>query len=278
MTLIRPDVPRVRFASPPLALVLCQVQFEPILRISDPAFIAQFQDAVRTEYPSVGRVGGVELAFGSEGLKAEPTTSGAWSFGSSDGQWQLVLAPEALTLQSPKHESYELLRDRFIAVLRAFVELVEPGARTRLGLRYVNRIAFDDAHSVARWRELVRPELLGLAGTSELAEDDAIRHAFGQVRFVQDESQMFVRYGFMESGMAHHPDVGISETPYFLLDLDHFDVRRMTSIDIEQIAAELDAFHDDIHRVFRWAISAEAAERFGVEELRPVEVAAEVSK
>lgn len=278
MTLIRPDVPRVRFAAPPLALVLAQVQFEPILRISDPSFISQFQDAARVEYPSVGRVGGVELAFGSEGLKAEPTTSGAWSFSSSDGEWQLVLAPEALTLQSQRHESYELLRDRFLAVLRTFVELVEPGARTRLGLRYVNRMAFDDAHSVAKWRELVRPELLGLAGTDELTDDDAIRHAFGQVRFAQAESQMFVRYGFMESGIAHHPHVGISDTPYFLLDLDHFDVRRMPTIEIEQIAAELDAFHDDIHRVFRWAISAEAARRFEVEELRPAEATAEVSR
>jgi uncharacterized protein (TIGR04255 family) len=267
MPLIRPELPRVRFVTPPVALVICQIRFEPILRISDPAFIAPLQEAVRDEFPTVSRVSGIELAFGPEGLKADPTTSGAWSFASVGGDWQLIIEHESLTLQSRKHESYELLRERFTSILSTFVELMSPGARMRLALRYVNRIEFEDALNVSKWRELVRPELLGLAATNELADDGTIKHAFGQVRFAAEESQMIVRYGFMEEGTTTHPEVEPSGTPYFLLDLDHFDIRRFETIDLPEIKDQLDGFHEDIHGVFRWTITEEAARRFGVQEL-----------
>jgi uncharacterized protein (TIGR04255 family) len=257
----------VRFAAPPVALVICQIRFEPILRISDPAFIAPLQEAVREDFPTVSQAGGIELAFGPEGLKADAATSTAWSFSSEDGDWQLIVEHGALTLQSRRHESYELLRDRFLSILSTFVELMDPGSRLRLALRYVNRIEFEDAVSVAKWRELVRPEVLGLAATDELAGDDTIKHAFGQVRFAADESQMIVRYGFMEEGTTTHPEVEPSGGPYFLLDLDHFDIRRLPTIDMEAIRGQLDGFHEDIHGVFRWTITEEAASRFGAQAL-----------
>lgn len=265
MSLVHGTAPRGVFARAPVALVVCQVQFEPILRLGDSTSVAPFQDAIRDRYPEVGRVAGLHLSISEQGLTAQPATDGAaWSFASADGDWQVVLATNALTIQTKQPESYEAVRIRFIALVRTFVELYQPGARTRLGLRYVNKFVFDDASSVGSWRTLVRPEVLGLVATSALFDDEDVSHSFGQTRVAQEASQMIVKYGFLEPGALTHPDVEVTTSPYFVLDLDQFDVRKMPAIDPDAISAELDSYHDDIHRVFRWVLAPPAAERLGL--------------
>jgi uncharacterized protein (TIGR04255 family) len=267
MSLVRGTAPRGVFARAPVALVVCQVQFEPILRLGDASSVAPFQDAIRDRYPVVSRVGGIHLSLGEEGLKAQPAAErGAWAFASPDEDWQIVLAQNALTVQARQPESYEAIRDRFLALVTNFVDLYQPGGRTRLGLRYVNRILFDDATTVATWRTLVRPEVLGLAASGDLFDDEAVRHSFGQTRVAQDESQMIVKYGFLEPGVLTHPDVEAPTSPYLVLDLDQFDVRRMPTLDPTSIHTELDEYHEDIHKVFRWVLTPSALQRLGLDE------------
>jgi uncharacterized protein (TIGR04255 family) len=275
MSLIRVAETRGSFARAPLALVACQINFEPILRLSDPAFVAPFQDGLRANYPIVNRVAGLQLTLGEGGLRADPgEAAGAWAFVSVDGTWQVSLGQSALTIQSKEHGSFEVLRDRFVEVLRVFVETCQPGARLRLGLRYINRFAFDDATSVDEWRTLVRPELLGIAAARELVDAEKVMHSFGQARFAQDESQMVVRYGYLEPGTMTHPEVTPPEGPHFLLDMDQFDVRRVEEIDVESVRDQLDDFHEDIHGLFRWALTDEATNRLGLDQAAEVEVEA----
>jgi uncharacterized protein (TIGR04255 family) len=267
MSLIRVDAARAQFTDAPVALVACQLNFEPIMRLADPTGVAPFQEAIRATYPSASRVAGLQLMLGGAGIQTEPAeASGAWAFASPDQMWQVTLSPDALTIQTKQHESYEDLRERFVESLKHFIELCDPGARVRLGLRYINRLAFEDVTSVEDWRQIVRPELLGLAAAPELADDETVRHAFGQARFAGEESQLVVRHGLLEPGSVTHPDVVPPETRHFVLDLDAFDVRRFDAIEVDDVMAQLDDFHDDIHRLFRWSLTDAGAERFGVME------------
>ena len=163
MSLIRVDAPRGRFGRAPLALVACQVNFEPILKLSEEETVASFQDALREQYPTLSRVAGLQISLGAGGLRTEPGGPSGWAFASADQKWQIALGRDNLTIQSKESVSYEELRDRFLEALRLFVELYQPGARLRLGLRYINRLTFDDVTTIDAWQELVRPELLGLA-------------------------------------------------------------------------------------------------------------------
>jgi uncharacterized protein (TIGR04255 family) len=265
MSLINASAPEGVFARPPIELVVCQVQFEPILRIGDASSVAPFQEAVRDQYPSVNQVAGIQLSFGEEGLTAQPLAQRvAWAFVSQDENWQVVLAQSALTVQAKHPASYETVRERFLSLVRTFVDLYQPGGRTRLGLRYINKITFDDAATVAAWRPLVRPEVLGLAASDELFNDDEVLHSFGQTRVAQDESQMIIKYGFLEPGTLTHPDVAPSTSPYLVIDLDQFDVRRMPTVDPAAIQGELDGYHEDIHCAFRWVLTSAGAERLGL--------------
>jgi uncharacterized protein (TIGR04255 family) len=63
-----------------------------------------------------------------------------------------------------------------------------------------------------------------------------------------------------------HPDVPPPELPHFVLDMDCFDVRRFESIDPKQLRSQLNDFHADIHRLFRWSLTEEGAARFGLGE------------
>jgi uncharacterized protein (TIGR04255 family) len=261
MALIRVEAPGRTFLRAPIALVACQINFEPILRLSEAEFVAPFQEALREQYPTVNRVGGIQFTLGGGGLSAEPADAGGWAFASSDGQWQIGLGRDNLTIQSAEYVSYEQLRDRFLAALRLFVDEYRPGARLRLGLRYINRFVFDEATTVDAWRKLVRAELLGLAGAPEIVNEEDVRQSFGQARIAREDSQMLVSYGFLEAATLTHPAVAAQALPHFLLDMDQFDLRRHDSIDLDRAQGELDEWHDDIHRLFRWALTEEGAAR-----------------
>lgn len=279
MTLIRVQVPQGTFTRPPIALVACQVNFESILGLSEAGFVAPFQEALRSRYPVANRVGVLQINIGGDAsLSTERPESGGWAFSSSDGKWQIGLGRDNLTLQSTDHVvSYDELRDRFLDVVELFVEQFQPGAQLRLGLRYINRLAFDDASTIDTWRRLVRPELLGLAAADELVEQEDVKQSFGQARFARDEDQMLVSYGFLEAGTLTHPAVAPQPLPHFLLDIDQFDVRRHESIDLDETRRVMDGWHDDIHRLFRWALTNEGVERLGpadstTDEGQPTEV------
>jgi uncharacterized protein (TIGR04255 family) len=261
MALIRLEAPPGTFARAPLALVACQIHFEPILRLTEADFVAPFQEAVRDKYPTLSQVAGLQIALAAGGLRAEPADLGAWAFGSVDQRWQITLGRDNLTIQAGQYDSYEDLRERFLEVLRLFVEIYSPGARLRLGLRYINRLAFDDVTTIDGWRELVRPELLGLAGSIGVVDPGDVKHAFGQARLATEESQMVVRHGFLEPGTLTHPDVEPPQLPHFVLDMDHFDMRRFEAINPDDTGEQLDSFHEDILRLFRWALTDKGAAR-----------------
>ena len=262
MPLIKPEVTRALFDRSQLTLVVCQIQFEPILAIGQPNFIAAFQEAIRGEYPGLARVGSVELLVGPDGIGAKPTEASGWAFDSQDGR-TVVLDANSMALEVRSYRTFDDLRKRFADLLTTLLETIKPGERTRLGLRYINQIRFDDASSIGAWRSLVRPELLGLAFSPELATDETIKHTLGQTRLAEEDSQLVARYGFLPAGVVM-PGAPPAETPYFLLDLDEFDVRHFPTIEPEAALQQLDSFHGDIHRAFRWALMPEGAARLGL--------------
>jgi uncharacterized protein (TIGR04255 family) len=266
MPLIRPEAPRAMFERSPLSGVICQVQFAPILGINDAAFIASFQEELRVDYPNLGRVGGVDLTVGPGGIEAKEAEQGGWLFSAADGAWAAVLAPNSLSLRAEQYTRYEELRERFLHVLDRCIEYFKPATRTRLGLRYINRLAFDDVTTVGAWRRLVKPELLGIVASADVADDAVISHSLGQTRFAQEESQLLARYGYLPSPVVVTDGV-MPESPsgpHFLLDFDHFDVRTFPSLELDAIAEQLDGFHEEIHRLFRWSLTEEGAERLGI--------------
>ena len=69
MPLIRPTFERVQLSDPPLQLVVAQVQFQPVLGIADPKFVAPFQQAIAKAFPRLTRTSSLELSVGPAGVE-----------------------------------------------------------------------------------------------------------------------------------------------------------------------------------------------------------------
>ena len=261
MALINPPAARTFFRAPPLTLVVCQLQYDHILAINDVKYVGPFQEFLRPTYPQVSRVGAIDVVLTSGGVEAKQGPADGWSFAQADGTKSVIVSANALTLEVREYTRWEEVRDSFLAVLKGFIEHVNPGGRTRLGLRYVNRLRFDDISHAHEWTKIVRPELLGLASSAEIAADEAITHSLGQTRFAEEASQLFARYGFLEAGVAPTAGDPPPEEPHFLLDFDHFDARRFPTVDPTAIQAQLEEFHEAIHRLFRWCLTDEGFNR-----------------
>ena len=255
MVLVKPKADRIPLARSPLSVVICQVQFPPILGIADPAFVASFQESLRSTYPKGGRVGGVELIVGPGGVEAKETQATNWAFATDDGAYTLVLAPGSLTLETRRYEQFEVMRDRFIEAIDLLVASFAPGGRTRLGLRYLNQLTAGNEASIGDWRELVKPELLGIVATDEVFDDDVVMSTLNQTRLAVEESQLLMRSGVLDAGSIVPGAPEIMSEPHFLLDIDHFDIRAFSEFDVALIKTQIDDFHETIHRLFRWSLT-----------------------
>jgi uncharacterized protein (TIGR04255 family) len=261
MPLVLPNFDRVPLEKPPLQLVLAQVQFQPILGLAEPKVLAPFQEAVRADFPSLSRVASLEVAVGPDGIETKPSLDNGWALEDDRGR-RILVDPNSLTLETRRYETFEDFRDTFIAVLRSFVTTVKPSRRTRLGLRYINHIVFDEGGSLSGLRPLVRPELMGLVADASLTDDAFVMHSLGETRLAYDESQILARYGFLPKGAGF--DSSRKNQPFFLLDVDHFDVRPVADVVPDSIEAELTQFHIDSYRLFRWSLTSEGEEHLGI--------------
>jgi len=204
----------------------------------------------------------LEVSVGPEGVQARPSPGAGWALEDKDGEHRVLLDTNSISLETRKYGAYENMREAFISVLKDFVRTVNPGERTRLGLRYVNHLVFDDATSPTEWRKFIRPELLGLVAVPDVADDSDVIHSIAETRLAYDNSQLVARYGYLWAGVGL--DGFKVDRPFFMIDVDYFDVRPTPSVDPEGIAIELDEFHADIYGIFRWALTPETETRLGI--------------
>jgi uncharacterized protein (TIGR04255 family) len=242
----------------PLVRVVAQVRFPPVLSIESRDFVAPFQEAVRERYPilRVERTRGVFLGPG------EPTATSPsviWRFNGLDEKWRVSLATDFAAIETTAYESRSDLLSRFGAVLQALQTHIAPGVVDRLGVRYIDRIKGD---AVAKIGELVRPEVLGVAGTAAASHAS---HALSEVLFdLPDQlSQMRARWGLLPSGSTVDPSaIEPIDEQSWILDLDTF-TSRPCSFDTSAILSETRTLAERSYGFFRWVVTDEFLRHFG---------------
>lgn len=176
----------------PLRVVIAQLRFQPILRISKD--VADFQDLVRTEFPSYRTKTEREVKANLENFEVREEDFFIFS---DDDQRTLSLTNAHMTLESPQYRHHEEFIQKFSLGLSALTSLFEPIKSTRLGLRYVNiidkaRIERDLGHEVA-WADIVDQKFLELPGG--LVDSNEATFFNEIVSPVEGEGKMFLRYG-----------------------------------------------------------------------------------
>lgn len=251
------DQPRTRFEKNPLKTVVCQLRFPQILKIDQGAFVADFQEAIRDDYPAAdprGRT--ISVGPSDEGIAAGPVEPAPWQFQDESRDWVVALTRDYVSLETSTYRQFEDFISRFERILEAAEQTFGLRHFTRLGLRYVDQIKHEDAASPLDFRSLLNPELLGIVAGEKIAP--YVVDAIQQVHLdIEGTSSLVIRHGFV--GHQRH-----EEGPFYLIDTDAFRLEPSPQpYDRAECISRAWEFKRHCWNFFRWSISKELFEYLG---------------
>jgi len=253
----------------PLALVLAQVRFSPILTIKE--YIPQIQDFLRKNgYPVYSEQQNFTLEIPPVGsVSITQTAITQWRFESPALDSMILVDKEQVILQTSSYTNFEGFIGIFINILGNILQITEHdkvGVFVRLGLRYVDQIKKqfpnDDIDSY------LRPGLRSM--TCKEYIDDKKQYSIsllGNTRPASNfEGQLAIRVFRGEKGSDLPPDLMLSapttrrkvepNDDIAMVDMDHFWIGSIgPNIRIVQIIEEMffrlhdtiiDSFHNSV--------------------------------
>jgi uncharacterized protein (TIGR04255 family) len=256
-----PSVQEVPLTRAPLVNVIAQVRFPAVMKIeADSGFVATFQESIRKDYPILRPERQLGVMIGPGGV--QPQDAGTvWRFETRDPDaWQVTLAPTFVSLSAKRYTRRSDLLARLTVVLHALEGWLHPNVCDRIGVRYVDRVTGD---WLARLSELVRPEILGVAGDEAALGSVEVVHALSDTLFrLDDSSQLRGRWGRLPAGATYDPGIEPAREPSWVLDLDHY-TSQPEDFDLAAIGGKVADFCDRIYTFFRWAVTDAFLDEFG---------------
>lgn len=266
---LRPErIPEVPLAQAPLAAVVAQVRFSPILTIGQSRAseaVAAFQEQLRPTYPHLTEEHTHQIDMTSP---SQPHVGHfqIWRLADSTSRrpgWRVSLAQDFVSLETSQYDS----RHDFLARLRAVIEAVStcfsPTDSTRFGLRYIDQLTGGTAEKVA---DLVRPEVLGL-----LADGDALKHVQSSIVYSMMHAQflaphgdtVLARWGILPPNTTHDLEIldPVDEKSW-LLDMDMFTTRPHAFSD-SSLADTAETFAESLYWLFRQMVTKDFLQHHG---------------
>jgi len=244
------DIVEVVLPLPPLIRVVAQIRFPPVASVSNQAFMAPFQEALRRDYPILRQEREVSLVVGADGAVSQPTNGVIWRLHDKDEIWRLSLGTSFLSIETTGYTNHAEFVKRFVLALEALAALIHPVVYDRLGLRYINRF---HGERLARLPKLVRPELLGFLAV-DIGSNVEITGSILQTQFEVEGTSLVVRA--MKLGKDATVDPGlipaISE-PSWILDFDAFSTKPR-DFGIAEAVELLRRLAFRSYRLFRWSV------------------------
>lgn len=260
-----PPPAEVPLPKAPLARVIAQVRFAPILAIRNPDSVASFQEAIRATYPILTEDRIHQIVLVSAG-PPDIREGVIWRFSDAEkGQWRASLSVDFVALETSAYVSRQDFLTRLGAILAALENSFKPAEAQRLGLRYIDRLT-DNA--VDRVAELIRPKVLGILQPnteppSNLGE--AVLHLFTEAQLLAEEGFIQARWGRLPENATYDPDAlePISKSSW-VLDLDMFTSgpQKFASEELQVTATH---FAKRIYSVFREMVTDEFLKFYGGE-------------
>lgn len=225
--------PRFKYARTSLKAVVCQLKFNPILRIGQEV-PAGFQDSVRQEFPTFAREESTGFRIAPGRIEPLPPQPAVLRFQTEDGNWTAGLAVDNLSLETTAYLDFPDFERRWLVLERAFQAVYGVDHYIRIGLRYIN--TFDESDFPGGWLDKFNTHLLGPLADPVLGE--AVRQCAGACVFRDAEWAVTINHA--------------REEGRYILDIDHYSEGKH---DAEDVAMRLQDFNRRIYQVFRWAIT-----------------------
>ena len=256
----------------PLALVLAQVRFSPILTIDE--YIPKIQDYLRKKgYPVYSHQQNVAFEVPPVDLiNVKQILINQWRFESPSLDAVILIDKEQVIFQNSRYTKFEDFIGSFIDILKFVLQITEHeefGVVVRLGLRYIDQIRKQsDTDDIDLY---LRPELQGMI-CSEYANNKKQYSivSIGNTKPADNfEGQLVMRVIRGEKGMDIPPDLMPSapanrktvapDEDIAMVDMDHYWVGSMgPDVRITQIIEEIFfRMHDTIINGFHNSVISE---------------------
>lgn len=235
-----------------LAEVICQLRFPEILSIGT-TVPAQFQDAIRSEFPRFTRrqeapAPRITGAPGNLSLQNQPASVN-YQFSSADGAWRVNLTTKFISLSCSQYTCWEDFAKKLDKPLAAFIQIYKPAYFERVGLRYLNFISrFALGLEGVPFSELIAPCYLG-----PMAEEDVNEAACTRCSV---DAEMSIRGGCrvkLHAGPGLVKKNGQADKEVkFIFDQDLF---LPGQVPVNLSAGALQTLHAQAYGIFRDAIT-----------------------
>jgi uncharacterized protein (TIGR04255 family) len=250
-----PHTDRVVFKKNPLAEVVCQLRFPPILKVSrEPV---GFQELVRKTYTEYGKevpvVQGVEIPRALlTKLQAQMGLSPVHVFSTPEKHARHIkLSRDSLSLIETAYRDWETFGTEFCRVEGAFRSEYDPAHYTRVGLLYRNII---DPVALGLgenpdWSKLIRKRFLGLVQDPDLSQQ--VTASMSETTLaLKDESNSSLKLNY---GLVHRKE-NKRRIAGYMICADFFANGKVMPDDFKQL---LDGYNRIMGNLFRWAITGE---------------------
>jgi uncharacterized protein (TIGR04255 family) len=241
----------IHLAKAPLERVIVQIRFPVILKIEDRASVSIFQEAIRAEYPVLRELRNqtVQIQVGPSGPIAMPSISRSWQFADAGGSWRIVLAPDALTMETTSYESRADLLRRWDRALRALADVFQPSLVERIGTRYVDRIVGPEYEI---FETLVNPDLVGSAVAGLRGR---LKYSLSEATFAVEEGELLLRWSVLPPQMSPDPSaIQLLQDPSFVLDIDVWSTDQRP-FEPSPLLAAFQKLTERAYSVFRFAVT-----------------------
>ena len=227
--------PHRHFARNPLAVVVTQLRFHPILKVD--AKVADFQDAVRAHFPTFGTQMSKQVTL-LAGESIEVRDEKVFLFSSPADDLTISLGVNSIALESKKYTHHRDFLAKADLAFKALEAVYRPIAPTRLGLRYVNVIKRDDVEKhlgrPTPWTDLVSDGFLKLPPGVSL--DGSLFSS--EVTSPVTTGVLTLRYGLLKNP---------SQGEHFRFDMDRY---LDAGFEMSQAVGYLEGFAGDLYSLF----------------------------
>ena len=222
--------------------VLCQVEFPPILALSDYSSVIGFQEALRSDYPNFSKsMSAVDL---SEDSDEDPQSFPIWRLQDCDSDWKVSLGCNFVALSSSSDHSEDFF-SRLLKVLQALERTLAPARSTWRELRRISYLS-PASNSRCSWHHLIRDELLkplDLENFNCISESKSVT-LHGKIH-IQDNSG-----GVLTIGHGMYDE----EAASYILDIEYENSEVISMEASDAIVRQIESYYDSILKGFKWCI------------------------
>jgi len=185
-----------------------------------------------------------ELMLSPNSLKQKELEMTEWHFHGKDRTKTLTIIPSAIFVEYRAYRDYETLREEFLNAVGLIFENYKDVVGSRLGLRYINEIALDEANPLS-WNDYLNEKMLYLLHF--YPDPQVLSRVFSNVEMNFGEFNVRYQFGI------HNPDFPATiRKKQFIVDIDAYSQGVQ---EYGEISVNLKTFHDRIQELFEMSIT-----------------------